>query len=97
MPLIVALGGNGLGVVVDTALTNMVIIGRTVNLPEWEARHLLAMVGRRRWAELALLGVWIGCAGGTTDELVKDPGEVAVSLFGIDIVLVERLGAVGDG
>ena len=97
MPLTVAFGGNGLGVVVETALTNMVIIGRMVNLPVWEARHLLAMVLRWRRAELALLGVWMRCAGGTTDELAKEPGVVAVSLSGMDIVLVDRRRVVGGG
>ena len=86
----VALGGNGLGVVVATALTSMVIIGRTVNFPEWDALHLLAIDRRRMQAELALLGVGMCCTCGIADESAREPGEEAVSLSGADVVLTDR-------
>ena len=75
----------------------MVIMGRMVNLPVWEVRHLLAMELRRRQAEFALLGVWMDCAGGTTDEFVREPGAAAVSRSGMEIDLVDRRRVVGGG
>ena len=78
-------------------MINMVIMGRMVNLPAWEVRHLFAMEVCRRRAEFALLGVWMGCAGGTTDELVREPGAAAVSRSGMEIDLVDRRRVVGGG
>ena len=86
-----------MGVVEDTALTSMVIIGSTVNFPEWDARHLLAIEPRRMQAELALFGVEIWCTSGITDEFAREPGVAAVSLFGVNIVLADRRKVVGGG
>ena len=93
----VALGGNGLGVVVATALTSIVIIGRTVNFPEWDALHLLAIDRCWMQAELALLGVAMCCTCGIVDESAREPGEEAVSLFGVDVVLADRRKEVAGG
>ena len=55
IPFITALGGYA--VVVVTELTNIVTIGRMVNLPVCNDLHFCLIVGRWMREELALFGV----------------------------------------
>ena len=74
----VALGANVDDVAVVTALTSIVLIGKTARLPLRLGFHRLLVVGGFTRAALALLRVCVFNGSGVAFEAVKPPGLLEV-------------------